>query len=168
MAEDPMGIIWTYGDFCFYFDFHLEVPLREKCPNIEFFLVRIFQHSDWIRRDTTYFSGKIRTRKNSVFGHFSFGGTGSSGRGLSLFLSSTSIRPRKIRHWLIVLHLKWLSCILDHSTYDLQLLNMIYYPLGFRIWLNTNSIKVVDVKLHLNTVISHRHEVDLNSHRIPS
>ena len=26
--------------------------LREKCPNTEFFLVRIFPHSDWIRRDT--------------------------------------------------------------------------------------------------------------------
>ena len=25
--------------------------LREKCPNTEFFLVRIFPHSDWIRRD---------------------------------------------------------------------------------------------------------------------
>ena len=33
--------------------------LREKCPNTEFFLVCIFPHSDW-----------IRTRKNSVFGHF--------------------------------------------------------------------------------------------------
>ena len=26
--------------------------LREKCPNTELFLVRIFPHSDWIRRDT--------------------------------------------------------------------------------------------------------------------
>ena len=26
--------------------------LREKCPNTEFFLVRIFPHLDWIRRDT--------------------------------------------------------------------------------------------------------------------
>ena len=30
--------------------------LREKCPNTEFFLVRIFPHSDWIRRDTLYLS----------------------------------------------------------------------------------------------------------------
>ena len=37
--------------------------LREKCPNMKFFLVSIFSHLDWIR--------KIRTRKNSVFGHFS-------------------------------------------------------------------------------------------------
>ena len=30
----------------------LKTSLREKCPNTEFFLVRIFPHSDWIRRDT--------------------------------------------------------------------------------------------------------------------
>ena len=30
--------------------------LREKCPNTEFFLVRIFPHSDRIRRDTDYLS----------------------------------------------------------------------------------------------------------------
>ena len=35
--------------------------LREKFPNTEFFLVRIFQSE----------CGKIRTRKNSVFAHFS-------------------------------------------------------------------------------------------------
>ena len=28
--------------------------LREKCPYSEFFLVRIFPHSDWIWRDTEY------------------------------------------------------------------------------------------------------------------
>ena len=31
-------------------------PLREKCSNTEFFLVRIFPHSDWIRRNTEYLS----------------------------------------------------------------------------------------------------------------
>ena len=30
--------------------------LREMCPNTEFFLVRIFPHSDWIRRDTSHLS----------------------------------------------------------------------------------------------------------------
>ena len=39
--------------------------LREKCPSTDFFLVRIFTHSYW-----------IRTRKNSVFGHFSRSGSG--------------------------------------------------------------------------------------------
>ena len=28
--------------------------LREKCPNTELFLVRIFPHSGWIRRDTKW------------------------------------------------------------------------------------------------------------------
>ena len=48
-----------------------------KCSNTKFFLVRIFQHSDWIRRDTKYLSvfsrnaGKYGPEKNSVFGHFS-------------------------------------------------------------------------------------------------
>ena len=44
-------------------DFHkmcVTITLREKCPNTAFFLVRI--QSEY---------GEIRTRKNSVFGHFS-------------------------------------------------------------------------------------------------
>ena len=32
------------------------VALREKCPNTEFFMVRIFPHSDLTRRDTWYLS----------------------------------------------------------------------------------------------------------------
>ena len=31
-------------------------PLREKCPNTEFFLVRISPHLDWIRKYTEYLS----------------------------------------------------------------------------------------------------------------
>ena len=34
----------------------LKLALCEMCPNTEFFLVRVFQHSDWIRRDTLYLS----------------------------------------------------------------------------------------------------------------
>ena len=50
------------------------LTLREKCPNTEFSLVRIFPHSDWIRRYGISLRiqsecGKLRTRKNSVFGH---------------------------------------------------------------------------------------------------
>ena len=47
--------------------------LLEKCPNTELFLVRIFLHSEWIRVSLRIQSecGKKRTRKNSVFGHFS-------------------------------------------------------------------------------------------------
>ena len=33
-----------------------EVALCENSPNKEFFLVRIFPHSDWIRRETEYLS----------------------------------------------------------------------------------------------------------------
>ena len=39
----------------------MPITLREKCPNVELFLVRIFLYSGW----------KMRTRNNSVFGHFS-------------------------------------------------------------------------------------------------
>ena len=46
--------------FCTNF---FKVTLRENCPNTEFFLVRIFLHSNQIQ--------EIRTRKNSVFGRFS-------------------------------------------------------------------------------------------------
>ena len=47
------------------------VSLREKYPNKELFLVRIFLHSVWIQRFTnkSLYSGQIQTRKNSVFGH---------------------------------------------------------------------------------------------------
>ena len=46
--------------------------LREKWPNTELFLVRIFPHSDWIRRIRRHPKcGKILTRNNSMFEHFS-------------------------------------------------------------------------------------------------
>ena len=50
----------------------LKAALREKCPDTEFFLVCVFPHSDWIRRDTSY-SVRMREnidQENSVFGHF--------------------------------------------------------------------------------------------------
>ena len=45
-----------YTLFLFKDNTRIPVPqtLREKCPNTELFLVRIFPHSDWIRRDTEY------------------------------------------------------------------------------------------------------------------
>ena len=48
------------------------VTLREKCPNAEFFLVRIFLYSIYsvhLRIQSEY--RNIPTRKNPVFGHFS-------------------------------------------------------------------------------------------------
>ena len=49
------------------------ILLREKCPNMEFFLVRIFPYSDRIRRDTPYLyskCGKVRTRKTPYLNTF--------------------------------------------------------------------------------------------------
>ena len=57
-----------------------KATLREKSPNTEIFLVRIFPHSDLIRRGNPVSlhieseCGKIRIRKNSGFGHFSRSG----------------------------------------------------------------------------------------------
>ena len=49
--------------------------MREKCPNTELFLVRIFLCLDWIRRFTkSPYSVQIQentNQKKSVFGHFS-------------------------------------------------------------------------------------------------
>ena len=37
---------------------YIFAPLREKCPNTEFFLVRISLYSDWVRRFMEYNTGK--------------------------------------------------------------------------------------------------------------
>ena len=34
----------------------ISMALREKCPNTEFFLIRIFSHSAWIQRDASHLS----------------------------------------------------------------------------------------------------------------
>ena len=39
---------------CSYLKQNVTPALCEKCPNTELFLVRIFPHLDWIRRDTEY------------------------------------------------------------------------------------------------------------------
>ena len=36
--------------------------LREKCPNTEFFLIRIFLYSDWKQENTD--------QKKPIYGHF--------------------------------------------------------------------------------------------------
>ena len=50
-----------------------QVKLREKCPITEFFVVRIFPNSAYLSVSLRIQSefGKLRTRKNFVFGHFS-------------------------------------------------------------------------------------------------
>ena len=40
----------------YYSKFSVITTPGEKCPNTELFLVRIFPHSDWIWRDTSYLS----------------------------------------------------------------------------------------------------------------
>ena len=57
------------------------------------FLVRIFPHSDWIRRDTSYLSvfspnaGKYELEKNSVFGQFSLSGLDRKWKGAGPLLN---------------------------------------------------------------------------------
>ena len=53
----------------------LPVPPNEKCPNTEFFLVRIFPEKYVVSLRIQSECWKIRTRKNSIFGHFSRSGT---------------------------------------------------------------------------------------------
>ena len=50
-----------------YIHVKVELTLREKCLNTGFFLVCIF----WSEYRSQFECGKIRTRKNFVFGHFS-------------------------------------------------------------------------------------------------
>ena len=47
------------------------LSLREECPNTELFLTRILLYSDWVNLCIQSEYRKIRTRNNSVFGHFS-------------------------------------------------------------------------------------------------
>ena len=51
---------WIYCSYTlcilFYSETKITLSLREKCPNTDFFLVRIFPRLDWIRTDTSYLS----------------------------------------------------------------------------------------------------------------
>ena len=73
--------MWIWFSLITHWNFPKNKPWfarREKCPNnSELLLVRIFLCSNWIRRFTVFSAriqseySKIRTRNNSVFGHFS-------------------------------------------------------------------------------------------------
>ena len=58
------NFMWSLSEIFFFSQvsvyLRMIISLREKCPNTELFLVRIFSYSDW-----------IRIRNNSVFGHIS-------------------------------------------------------------------------------------------------
>ena len=45
----------------------LITSLCKKCPNTEYFLVRIFPHSDWIQRDTSGKYGPENTPYSDTF-----------------------------------------------------------------------------------------------------
>ena len=47
---------WTLSSLVIYHYVHGCYTLREKCSYSEFFLIRIFPHSDGIQRDTPYLS----------------------------------------------------------------------------------------------------------------
>ena len=50
--NDPYNISPNHS-LCYNHRYY-SITLREKSPNMELFLVRIFLYSDWIRRDTEY------------------------------------------------------------------------------------------------------------------
>ena len=51
---------------------YLAITLRERCPSMEFFLVRIFSHSDRLRRFTVFSpnTGKYRSEKTPYLDTF--------------------------------------------------------------------------------------------------
>ena len=79
-----INVVSQQSGFCI-----VKMTLREKCPNTEFFLVRIFLYLSWIHISIYLYRisyseyvysvnvriwfeyRKIRARKNSVFGYFS-------------------------------------------------------------------------------------------------
>ena len=68
---------WKYACHKYLtFFLYFERLLREKCPHTEFFLVRIFSHSDYMRRDNPYLSvfspnaGKCGPEKTLYFEPF--------------------------------------------------------------------------------------------------
>ena len=71
MKSNFWSFLWILWRTC-YFAWQWCKVLREKCPNTEFFLVRIFPHSDWIRRDTVFSPnvGKYGPQKTPYFDTF--------------------------------------------------------------------------------------------------
>ena len=105
------------------------ITLREKCPNTEFFLLCIFPHSV-VSLHIQSECGKIRTRKNSEFGHlsrsvtvkiFDINSHNSLGVTMSQFIRShqsqfikhaqKALEPLSPFCWLYPINLPWTSYI---------------------------------------------------------
>ena len=88
-----LSLSWTKNVYKYILKFKQNITytkfqyLREKCPNTEFFLVRIFLYSVRIQENTD--------KKNSVFGHFSRSEYSfiMSLKGLSQSLVLTALKP---------------------------------------------------------------------------
>ena len=72
IRKKTLHVVWKLAslqvflnDFDYSFDF--DQLLREKCPNTEFFVVRIFPHSDWIFSPN---AGKYRSEKTPYLDTF--------------------------------------------------------------------------------------------------
>ena len=70
--EKNMGLKSTLVNVKYSKERYDEETLREKCPNTEFLLVRIFPHSDGIRRDTVFSpnAGKDRPEETPYLNTF--------------------------------------------------------------------------------------------------
>ena len=100
-----------YTLFLFKDNTRIPVPqtLREKCPNTELFLVRIFPHSDWIRRDAylSVFSpnaGKYGPEITPYLGTFHAVRTSEL---LVIFVQSNPVNPDKFVSSILRLDKQW-------------------------------------------------------------
>ena len=109
---DTLRIIWR--------------TLREKCPSTEFFMVRI--QSD---------CGKIRARKNSVFGHISHSGIIEYGYISAVVLNSTVQQPVTLRIGGLLVWIPWL-CLA--GLWDLT--SLLYFRWPFVQIRNSEVIKI--------------------------
>ena len=93
MKTLPGKIVFRTVSRMYLFNQDSQLIYCEKVPVFGNFLVRIFPHSDWIRRDTEYLPYSVFMRentnhKNSKYGHFSRGDSYSINRTISFYLKA--------------------------------------------------------------------------------
>ena len=104
--------ISLYTLYLFKDNTRIPVPqtLREKCQNTELFLVRIFRHSDRIRRDTDYLSvfspdaGKYRPE---ITPHLDTFHAVRASELLVIFVQSNPVNPDKFVSSILRLDKQW-------------------------------------------------------------